>query len=130
MSLLEILLALTLLVVGFLAVAGLFSSNLQLINRSSELTEASEIAREVLEVMKAYPETVPGPPMRFTPNSPVLPGTPPFPPPPFPTVDGENGRYEITVNITNAPVDDLKAVEVQVSWDGGQGVRIQTLLPE
>ena len=114
------------LTMAFLAVVGLFSINLQLINRSSERSEAAEIARTVLNQMKADISLIPPPPAEFTPSTPVIAGPPDFPPPPFPRVHGASGTYEITVRVRDSGVSGVKAVEVQVAWEGGQGVRVET----
>jgi len=121
---------LALLTFGFLVVIGLFARNLQLQSRSSEMTESAEIGRAIMEELKARPALIPDPTVSFTSASQRIPGPPPFPPDPFPTVVGEHGTYSIEINIQEASPRNLKAVEVVVSWEGGHGVRLQTFFPE
>lgn len=129
-SLLEVLIAASLLTVAFLAVIGLFSQNLKLQSRSAEMTECAEIARNILEQMKANEGLIPSPTVTFDKNSAQLAGPPPFPPNPFPFVQGEHGLYEVTINIEEATPVYLKSVEVIVSWEGGRGVSLQTYFSE
>ena len=129
-SLLEVLIAASLLTVAFLAVVGLFSQNLKLQSRSAEMTECAEIGRRILEQLKANEGIIPSPTVTFDKNSVQIPGPPPFPPDPFPFVQGEHGLYEITINIEEATPLYLKSVEVVVSWEGGHGVSLQTFFSE
>jgi hypothetical protein len=130
LSLAEVLIALALLTFGFLMVIGLFAQNLQLQSRSAEMTEAVEIARSVMEELKARPALIPDPTVHFQTASQIIPGPPPFPPAPFPSVQGEHGRYTIEIKIEEATPRGVKAVEVYVAWEGGRGVSLQTLFPE
>ena len=125
----EIVVAMAILLMGFLAVSGIFSRNLQLVERSAELTEASEIGRRVMEAIEAHPDSIPDPPAAFTPETSPLAGDPPFPPLPFPETTGDRGTYRISVTVEASGVAALKAVEVRVAWNHEQGVRLQKLFP-
>lgn len=118
-----------LLLVAFLAVAGIFAHNLKLQARTQEVTEASEIGRRLLEEIRNDPSGLPSGTTVFTPTTPLLPGPPSFPPAPFPTVDGSFGTYDITVRVEPGSVPNVVSVEVQVSWQDGQGVVLQSFFP-
>lgn len=131
LNLAEVLIALTLLTGAFLLVIGLFSKTLQLQTRTAELTEAAEIGKTVMEGLKAQPGLIPDPTKSFTTTADILPGPPPFPPPPFPSIQGEYGQYDIEIHIEESPsTPNLKAVEVVIKSEGGHGTHIQTLVPE
>lgn len=130
LSLAEVLIALTLLTVAFLSVVALFARNLQLQSRAAEITECAEIGKGIMEQLKANPAVIPDPTESFRDASQIIAGPPPFPPPPFPTVEGAHGTYSVEINITETTVPNCKAVEVVVAWVGGRGVRLQTLFPE
>jgi type II secretory pathway pseudopilin PulG len=125
-TLTEIIIGMGLLVVAFLAVAGIFSRNLQLQSRTQEMTEAAELGRRLLDSLRLDPRGIPDPPALFTPASSLLVGPPAFPPAPFPSIDGSFGRYDITVKVDSAADPSLKLVEVNVAWEDGQGVTLQT----
>lgn len=130
-NLAEVLIALALLTTAFLVVVGIFVPTLQLQTRTAEITEAAEIAKTVMEGLKAQPGLVPDPTKSFFTTADIIVGPPPFPPAPFPQIQGEYGTYDIEIHITESPATpDLKAVEVIVKWEGGQGTRIQTLFAE
>lgn len=131
LNLAEVLIALTLLTGAFLLVVGLFAKTLQIQTRTAELTEAAEIGKTVMEGLKAQPGLIPDPTKSFKTTADILPGPPQFPPPPFPSVQGEYGKYDIEIHIEESPsTPNLKAVEVVVKWEGGHGTHIQTLFPE
>lgn len=127
--------AVSLLTFGLLAVIGIFSHQLELERRNSELMEATELARGILENLKSDPSSVPPPPASFAPGDTPLAGPPAFPPAPFPYVEGDGGRYDIFVKVEAAGPPGLKAVEVRVTWhekaapQADRGVALQTFLP-
>ena len=131
LNLAEVLIALSLLTGAFLVVVGLFAKTLQLQTRTAELTEAAEIGKTVMEGLKAQPGLIPDPTKSFTTAADIIAGPPPFPPQPFPSVQGEYGKYDIEIHVEESPsTPNLKAVEVVIKWEGGQGTHIQTLFPE
>lgn len=125
----EVLLGMALLTLAFLAVAGVFSRQLQMVTRAKEMTEAAEIGQRLLDEIRKDDRTLPSTAMTFQPSTPPLPGPPQFPPPPFPSLVGGMGNYQISVKVEPGSVPDVILVEVLVSWADGRGVTLQTCFP-
>ncbi|MBI3924008.1 MAG: hypothetical protein HY319_00555 [Armatimonadetes bacterium] len=129
LTLLEIMIALGITSFTLLTMIGVYASGLHLMARSKGITTGTELGREVLEMAReqgftsvpaeevTYDGRVPDPGHAFL----------GFPPEPYPaaTVDGKT--YPMVVKVS--PVSDqLKSITVQVYYDGGSKVTLQTLL--
>ncbi len=123
LSLLEVVIALGLLGVALLSILAVFVSGLRLQSQAEQVTEATQLARELLEEIKASPASVP--------NSGQFDGRIPdprsgaFPPDPYPGVTTSGGEFRLVVELSEKS-PELLSVTVEVWWGEGQKVTLQT----
>lgn len=126
----EVLLALGLISIALLTVIGLFTSSFRLLNRTSDFTIATEIARDVIERSKLLGKDAP-PPIDTTYDGtiPTDPEDSGFPPKPYPSVEREGIVFFITVEVAPAP-DTLQAkvLTVWVRWNTDREITLQTYI--
>lgn len=122
--------AIGLLAVVLLSVIGLFTAALRMQVQLQERSEATSLARRLMERIRSAPSTVPVAPQSWyggeLASTPLDPGPPVFPPSPYPFYRG----YSLDVNLEDAPRPGMKLVRVVVRWDGGKKLAFQTFIPK
>lgn len=126
----EVILSVGLLAVSLLAVIGLFTAAIRYQAQLQENSQATTLATRILERIRSEPNTVPPAPaawyggqLAFTP---IVVGPPTFPPAPYPYQDG----YSVDVLLENTTRPGMKLVKVELRWDGGRKLGLQTLISE
>ncbi len=129
LTLLEIILAIGIVAVAILAMILVFTKGLRLVSQSSQVTGATQVARQMLEVVKerGYAQITTG---NYDGTVPDLPnGTTGFPPLPYPSVVLNKIEYTISVEATTAGMPaNLIAVKVDVFWNARSKVTMQTYI--
>ncbi len=115
-TLLELMMALTVLAVGVLAVAQLFPAGSRYQVRDKLRTEASQLAREKIEQLEVVDWTDPS----------LAPGRHPAGAPEQLGSVGSLGRY-YDVDAMASPLDNLKRVTVLVTWNQVRACSVQAV---
>lgn len=127
LTLLEVVIAFSLVTLAILALLAIFTSGLRLMRQSTNLTMATDVGREFLESVKhdGYSALTVG---RFdgripdSPNSFSL-----FPQAPYPHTQRGNQGYFLVVEVTQA-TDHSRLVKVQVVWDEQSRAELATMV--
>lgn len=123
-------LSIGLLAIALLAVIGLFTSAIEFQAQSEERNKATDLAKRMLELMRAAPALVPIAPRTWIggemASDPLDPGPPPFPPAPYPYEKG----YAVDVYLEQSTQPGMKLVKVVVRWGQGKNIALQTLIEE
>lgn len=119
---------LTILTIAILALVALFTSGLRLKTRLSQVTVATEIARETLERTKSMGfAALPTGPAFFDGSLPTPLDASGFPPFPYPTRTVEGRIYTVSARVDEVVGRSrLKTVLVEVSWGDQSQVRLAT----
>jgi hypothetical protein len=120
LTLAEILFSAGILTTVLVLLVGVFTGGLQLMQRSEVHTAASSIGREVLETIQDEGgfATIPPGDVSFNGVNPD-PKVGDFPPDPYPVASRDGRDYSIRVEVKEVS-DQMSAVMVSVSWDGGR----------
>lgn len=126
-TLIEVLLAMSVLIVAILGLATVFISGLKLAQASNNLTAATNLGRELLETVKerGYSGTRVG---LFDGRIPTpADAASGFPPAPYPAVTVDNHPYTLVIRCRDhSPT--LRAVEVDVYWDEDSKTTFSTMV--
>ena len=127
-SLIEVLLGITILTVAILSLVALFTSGLKLKTKMSQVTFATELARETLERTKSLGfSALPAGTNVFDGSVPTAPLASGFPPSPYPSTTLEGRQYFVTVRVEDIPGRArLRSVLVEVSWGENSTVKLST----
>lgn len=115
---------------ALLSVIALFTGAFKALNQSDEMTEGTEIAREVIEQSKLLGRDAPPPnDTTYDGSIPTPPEHTGFPPEPYPSVERDGVIYTITVTVGPAPgTTTAKVLTVTVTWKDGGNAELQTYL--
>lgn len=126
-SLLENLLAVSLLATALLTVLGVFIGGLQLIQRSQKVTIATGAAREIIERSKGMIGNLPGGTSTFDGRmNPAPPAVAGFPPAPYPRLI--QGDLSMPIVVSTRRSGDKTTIEVQVFYTPTNAVQLVTNL--
>lgn len=125
LTLLEVMLAIGVVAVAILGLLGLFGSGLRLLRNSNQMSQANEIANEVLEESRSLGDIPVGVSFDGAANQPPDAATG-FPPAPYPSLSVDGQRYDIKVTTAADPAG--VAVLVEVAWAAQSRVRLESLL--
>lgn len=127
LTLLETLIAMVVLTVAILGLAGVFISGLRLVDASANLTGATNVAREFLETVKerGYSSTSVGTFDGRTPDPANTTTT--FPPAPYPTTSVGRQTFTLVVRCLEfSPT--IRSVQVDVYWDQDSKASFATMV--
>ena len=127
MTLAEVLLAVGLVAVALLGLASVFIHGLQLGSGSHEVTAATEVAREVLERVRAAGYPALGAPASYDGAIPTAQNGQGFPPYPYPFKEVGGRVYTVFVRTETRGLN-LTGVEVRVSWGPRSSVSLEALV--
>jgi Tfp pilus assembly protein PilV len=124
----EVMIAIVILTIAILSLVALFASGLRLKTRLTQVTVATEIARETIERAKSLGfAALPAGNVVFDGSAPTAPLASGFPPAPYPTSTVEGRIYTVHVTVAELPGRSrLKSVLVVVSWGDSSNVKLAT----
>ena len=125
LALAELVVAVGIVSFALLTLMGVLTYSYSAVDSDRQLTNASAVARQVLESLKAVGgDAIPDGSIVFDGRTPdPLLGT--FPPAPYPVVENSEGKFYIVVKVAPRP-PSLKSVTVQVYYSPQQKVTLQT----
>lgn len=111
-----------------LAIIGVMISGLELAGKSRQMTQATELAREVLEACREMDyDTIPAGPQVYNGKVPDPPDASGFPPAPYPSTSVDGREYTIQVSVAPRGTS-LKVVTVEVFWGERSKISLETFL--
>lgn len=122
-TLIEVMLALGILAVALLSLIAVFTSGLKLARASDQVTTASTVGQEFLELVKGkgYTQTAVGTyDGRVSTPQDTATG---FPFAPYPSVKRESGDYTLVVDCQDV-TSTIRGVKVEVYWDTQKGGKV------
>lgn len=100
---------------------------LKLMARSTEVTVATELARELIERTKAGEAAVPATAQYFDGSLPTGQDAGLFPPSPYPKVTVDGREYTLFVDVTSVGTN-LMSINVEVRWGDRSKTSIETYM--